>query len=90
VEYVEGNPAKGAVITVDNLEKMAMPLVVEYTTKSGTKARKRLQVEVWQNNTSARFRVNTTEELSDVVIDPDKVFPDWNPANNAWNSGKNP
>jgi hypothetical protein len=90
VEYIDGVPAKGAIITIDNLEKMAMPLVVEYTTQSGTKTRKKFPVEIWQNNTSYKFRVNSTEELSAVVIDPDKAFPDWNPGNNAWNSGKNP
>ncbi len=90
VEYVNGDPSKGAIITIDNLERMAMPVVVEYATKSGVKARKLLPVEVWQNNTSCKFRVNSTEELSGVVIDPEKAFPDWNPANNTWNSGKNP
>jgi hypothetical protein len=90
VEYVNNAPANGAIITIDNLEQMAMPLVVEYTTKSGVKARKTLPVEVWQNNTSCKFRVNTTEEITTVVVDPEKAFPDWNPANNTWNSGKNP
>jgi hypothetical protein len=90
VEYVNNVPANGAIITIDNLEQMAMPLVVEYTTKSGAKTRKTLPVEVWQNNTSCKFRVNTTEEITTVVVDPEKAFPDWNPANNTWNSGKNP
>jgi hypothetical protein len=90
VEYVNNAPANGAIITIDNLEQMAMPLVVEYTTKSGTKTRKNLPVEVWQNTGSCRFRVNSTDEITSVVVDPDKVFPDWNPANNTWNSGKNP
>jgi hypothetical protein len=90
VEYMNGDATKGALITIDNLEKMAMPVVVEYTTKSGVTARKQLPVEIWQNNSSWKFKVNSTEELTKVVIDPDKVFPDWNPANNEWIPGKNP
>ncbi len=84
VEYVSGNAANGALITIDNLDRMAMPVVVEYTTKSGKSERKNLPVEVWQNSNGWKFRVNTTEELTKVVVDPDKVFPDYNPANNTW------
>jgi hypothetical protein len=84
VEYINGQVVNGALITVDNLEKMAMPLVVEYTTKSGVKERKTIPVEIWQNNTSWKFKVNSKEEIIQVVIDPDKVFPDYNPANNIW------
>lgn len=84
VEYVNGKAENGALITVDNLDQMAMPVIVEYTTKSGTKARKSLPVEIWQNNKSWKFKVNSTEEITQVVIDPDKVFPDFNPANNEW------
>jgi hypothetical protein len=84
VEYVSGNAANGALVTIDNLDRMAMPVVVEYTTKSGKTERKKLPVEVWQNTGSWKFRLNTTEELTTVVVDPEKAFPDYNPANNTW------
>ena len=85
VGYISGNAANGALITVDNLGQMAMPVVVEYTTKSGVKERKTLPVEIWQNNKSWKFKVNSKEEIIKVVIDPDNVFPDYDPANNVWN-----
>jgi aminopeptidase N len=84
VEYVSGNAANGALVTIENLDRMAMPVVVEYTTKSGKTERKKLPVEVWQNTGSWKFRLNTTEELTTVVVDPEKAFPDYNPANNTW------
>ena len=84
VEYVNGNAANGALITIENLNRMAMPVVVEYTTKGGTIERKNLPVEIWQNTASWKFKVNTTEEISRVVIDPDKIFPDYDSANNTW------
>jgi hypothetical protein len=64
-----------------------MPVVVEYTTKSGKTERINLPVEIWQNNTSWKFRVNTKEEITKVVLDPDHVFPDFNGANNEWRAG---
>jgi len=84
VEYPNGNAANGALVTLENLEKMAMPVVIEYTTKSGKTARKTLPVEIWQNAALWKVRLDTDEELSSVVVDPDKAFPDYNPSNNTW------
>jgi len=84
VAYVGDDPTKGAFITVDNIEQMPMPVIVEYTTVSGKKDRITLPVEVWERNRSFSFKVPTTEKISHIVIDPDKVFPDINPANNSW------
>lgn len=84
VEYVDGDVKKGALVTIDNLEQMAMPVTVEYTTASGKVARKKLPVEIWQNNVSWKFALPTDEEVTKVVIDPDKVLPDANGANNTW------
>ena len=84
VEYVNMNPNEGALITIDNLQKLALPVVVEATTESGKKIRKKLPVEIWQRNTSWRFKLESTEKLSKVVIDPDNVYPDVNADNNIW------
>lgn len=84
VEYERLDPKNGAIITIDNLQKMAMPVVIEVHTVSGGKIRKKLPVEVWQRNTSWRFKLKTTERLTRVIIDPDNVYPDVNPTNNIW------
>jgi hypothetical protein len=84
VEYLDNDAKKGAVVTIDNLEKMAMPVTIEYTTASGKTARKKLPVEIWQNNISWKVLLPTEEEITKVVIDPDKVLPDANSANNTW------
>jgi len=84
VSYYENDPANGVIITVDNLEKMPMPIVAEITTKSGAKHRVRLPVEVWERNQSWTFRYPTTEEVVAVQLDPDRVYPDHNPDNNRW------
>jgi hypothetical protein len=84
VEYVNSNPSNGAILTLENNDRMAMPVVIEYTTQSGKTERKTLPVEIWMNGPTWKVRLNTSEELTKVVIDPDKVLPDMNSANNTW------
>ena len=84
VKYVKNDPKKGIIITIENFEKMAMPIVVDVKTKSGKVTRVKLPVEIWQRNKDWSFKHNSTEEIESVVIDPDHVFPDSNTANNTW------
>lgn len=86
VNYVKNNPKNGAIISIDNLDQMAMPVVMEITTISGKKERVKIPVEVWQRNKSWDYLYKSTEELVSVEIDPDKEFPDHNPENNRWSS----
>lgn len=84
VHYVKNNPANGALISIANLEKMAMPVEVELETVSGKTSRVKLPVEIWARNQSWTFLYPSTEEIRRVVIDPDKVYPDYNGDNNIW------
>src|SRR5690606_9544275 len=84
VEYEGLDPKNGAIITIDNLQQLPMPVVIEATTESGQKIRKKLPVEIWQRNTAWRFKLKSTERLTKVVIDPDNVYPDMDPYNNIW------
>ncbi len=76
--------SKGSLITIDNLEKMAMPVILEVKFKSGKTDRIKLPVEIWERNTSWRFKYPSTEEIESVTYDPDHVFPDYNSDNNVW------
>lgn len=84
VDYEGLDPKNGAIITIDNLQKLPMPVVIEATTESGEKIRKKLPVEIWQRNQSWRFKLKSTEKLTKIVIDPDNVYPDIDPNNNVW------
>jgi hypothetical protein len=84
VKYMNDDPTKGALITIDNLEKMAMPVILEIKTVSGKTDRIKLPVEIWERNSSWTFKYPSTEEIQSVTYDPDKVFPDYNPDNNVW------
>jgi len=84
VKYVNDDPSKGVLITIDNLEKMAMPVILEIKTVTGKTDRVKLPVEIWERNSSWTFKYPSTEELQSVTYDPDKVLPDFNPDNNTW------
>ena len=88
VKYVNDNPKDGALITIENFEKMVMPVVMDIKTKSGNVTRIKLPVEIWQRNVDWTFKHNSTEEIESIVLDPDHVFPDSNESNNTWSSVK--
>jgi hypothetical protein len=84
VKYVDNDATKGALITIDNMEKMAMPVILEIKTVSGKTDRVKLPVEIWERNSTWTFKYPSTEEIQSVTYDPDKVLPDFNPDNNVW------
>jgi hypothetical protein len=89
VKYVNNNDfSKGSLITIENLEKLVMPVILEVKMKSGATQKIHLPVDIWMRNTSWTFPVATNEEIESVTYDPDKVFPDSNQSNNVWTAKK--
>lgn len=84
VKYVNGDAKKGALITIENLDKLVMPTILEIKTVSGKVERLKLPVEIWERNNSFVVKYPSTEEIESVTYDPDKVLPDYNPDNNVW------
>ena len=84
IKYVNNNPKSGVYITIENFEKMAMPVVLDIKTKSGKVSRVKLPVEIWQRNVDWTFKHDSTEEIESITLDPDHVFPDSNESNNIW------
>ncbi len=84
VEYVKSNPAEGAIITIENMEKMAMPVTVEVKESNGKKGRVKLPVEIWEHGSTWKFYYNSSSKIESVTIDPDKRLPDVNDSNNTW------
>lgn len=78
------DPNDKGMITIENFEKMPMPVVVDITTESGKVHRVRLPVEIWERNNKWTFKAPTDENIVTVQLDPDKVYPDHNPDNNRW------
>jgi Peptidase family M1 domain len=84
VKYEKDIAANGAIVTIANLDEMAMPVNISYETKSGSKGILKLPVEIWNNTAVWKVKLPTTEELKTVTIDAARAFPDMNFANNVW------
>ena len=84
IEYVNDDPARGSLITIENLEGMAMPVTMDIKEENGTKKRINLPVEIWQHGSSWTFFHKSTSKIDFIVIDPDHKLPDVNLANNAF------
>jgi hypothetical protein len=85
VKYEKDRPENGAIVTISNLDQMAMPVNLTYETISGKKGKLRLPVEIWNNTAVWKVKLSTTEQLKKVEIDEDQVFPDMDFTNNVWN-----
>ncbi len=90
VTYVNNDPKNGSVITVQNLEKMVMPVTLEVREQGGKVSRIELPAEVWQRGAEWMVPFSSTGPLERVTIDPDQDLPDVNPANNTWTSAVTP
>lgn len=86
VKYVDNDASKGALVTIVNLDKMAMPVILQYQTESGQSDTLKIPVEVWQNGNTWIQKIDSKEKLKTVAIDPEHVYPDVNPDNNTWNA----
>ncbi|MBS1729364.1 MAG: M1 family metallopeptidase [Bacteroidetes bacterium] len=88
VKYVSNDPQKGALITIENLEQMALPVSMEITQDNGKKETINLPVEVWQRGGTWTFAYPSTSKIKTIVIDPKHDMPDINPSNNTWDPTK--
>jgi hypothetical protein len=84
VKYVKNAPENGAEVTLENLEKMPMPVTVLIKEANGKEHTINLPVEIWQRGAEWTFGVPTTSEIKEVILDPDKKLPDLNRDNNNW------
>jgi hypothetical protein len=82
VKYIRNDPGNGVTISIENLEKMPMPVIVLVKEENGKEHKLNLPVEVWQRGANWKFNVATTSKVTDVILDPDKLLPDINRANN--------
>jgi len=86
VKYVNDNAANGALIAIENLQQMAMPVIAKITEQNGESKEIRLPVEVWQRGSEWTFKYNSTTPITSIVLDPHNELPDINRKNNTWES----
>jgi len=84
VAYVDNDPAKGAKVTIANLDKMVMPTVLEVRYVDGTTKRLNLPAETWILHAVSTISLPGYGPIAMVTLDPDHVTPDKNRANNVF------
>jgi hypothetical protein len=84
VKYVGNDPAKGALVTVANLEKFAMPAMLRVTYADGSTTEVRVPVATWMQHTQFNVAVAGDKRIRSATIDPDGVLPDVDRANNTF------
>jgi len=89
VTYVDNDPTKGTLITIQNNDRMVMPVTVEVRESNGKVGRVKLPVEIWLHNKDFQFKYHSTSTVDSVLVDPDQQLPDVDLTNNVWRrSGK--
>ncbi len=84
VKYIKNDPGKGLILTIDNLEQMALPTQIDIKMKDGKTHRVNLPIDVWARNKSWTFSPDVKGAVDSITLDPDHVFPDYNKSNNTW------
>jgi hypothetical protein len=84
VSYVKNDVKQGAIITIVNKGKLAMPVTLKITQENGTVETLNLPVNVWQRGGVWQFKYPSTSTIKSVVIDPDRQLPDVDYSNNVW------
>lgn len=88
VKYVNNDAANGALITIENLQQLAMPVTLKITEENGNAQEMKLPVNVWQRDTEWTFKYNSTTPITTIVLDPNDELPDINRKNNTWKAMK--
>jgi hypothetical protein len=83
IRYMNNDPSQGSMVSIRNLEQMAMPVPVKIVEDNGNIHKFTLPAEVWQQGDEWTFHVNSTSRLDSVVLDPDHLLPDIDRNNNS-------
>ncbi len=87
MKYVDNDPTKGALVTVGNLDKFAMPSTLRVTFDDGSTKDVRVPVATWIRHTQFDVAVAGNKRIKRAIIDPDAVLPDVDRANNEFAVG---
>ena len=78
-----GRTKDGEKVFLSNRGSMLLPLEMDLTFRDGSTERVRLPVEMWNQGSKFAYRLRSAKEVRRVVIDPRRVFPDVDRANNT-------
>jgi hypothetical protein len=84
VVYVDGDPGKGAEITVQNRDQLVLPATLRITYRNGAKKDLRIPVETWMQSGTKVIPVEGGGPIAEVTVDPDHRLPDKDRSNNTF------
>ncbi len=84
VSYIDNDALNGALITIDNKEKLIFPIIVKIIQTNGHEETIKLPVEVWQRGNAWSFHYPSKNKIAKIILDPDHVLPDRDRTNNEW------
>jgi hypothetical protein len=87
---VEGEWSKGALIGIANLDPLVFPVTVEVNFQDGSSQRIHLPAEAWIQRSSVSLKLDSTQPVTAVTVDPDHLLPDKDRANNVWKAVPSP
>lgn len=82
VAYDPAGPAHGATVTLASLDRLVMPATVEVTFADGSKKRLRVEADAWIRQRAVALKLESTQAITSVTVDPDQVIPDADRSNN--------
>jgi hypothetical protein len=83
IGYVDGDPAKGALVTVEARDKLVMPVTLRVVFADGTTKDIRLPAETWIRQAATAVPVGGTSKVVRATLDPGHKLPDKDRSNNA-------
>ena len=76
--------ADSTFLYLSNRGQMVLPLTLELRYADNTIETRSLPVEMWDLGSRFTYRLATAKRLSNVVIDPRRIYPDIARDNNGW------
>jgi aminopeptidase N len=84
VKYVDGDPARGAQVTVVNLDQLVLPATLRVTYRNGENRNIRVPAETWLQGGTHVFALDGGGPIVEATIDPDHHLPDRDRSNNSF------
>jgi hypothetical protein len=81
---VKQAPDSSSLVIIRNLGPAVMPVELQLDLANGTKTTVKLPVEIWYNGNRFVYRVPPGPAVVSARVNPDGLFPDVNPSNDAW------
>ncbi|MDQ1153401.1 M1 family metallopeptidase [Brevundimonas sp. SORGH_AS_0993] len=84
---IDGDPAKGADVVVENRDKLVLPAMLRVVFADGSQIDQRIPVETWLQRASHAFRFAGHGAVVSATVDPDRRLPDSHRDDNNRTAG---